>query len=306
MLCSLYLFLTRVSLTLRILFVIGSNSKIIWNSFNQSAIIENLNFENVTISTYNEFLRYCDSLSFKKSTKSLYATIFKAVMSYAYTDGVSQNMLFANRNFSTHFSNDDNTHTYLTSIEVEKLANLKLPERSTFDMVRDVFLIGCYTGQRFSDYSILKISDIMEIEVAGKQYKVIKRKQKKTGKEVLLPILNDNIMSILEKWGGELPKVAISTMNSRIKKVCKLAGITDPITLSVTIGGKEKEIRTTKDKLVSSHTARRSCITNLYIGGKLDLVLIKSISGHKTEQSFYRYLCYSSEECAKKIIQSLM
>lgn len=279
--------------------------KKIWDSFTQSTFNKNLSFSDVEISTYYEFLGYCDSLSFRKSTKCLYATIFKAVMSYAYTDEVSHNMLFANRNFITHFCNEEDSHTYLTNAEIEKLAELNLVKESTYDKVRDVFLIGCYTGQRFSDYSVLKISDIIEMEVDGKKYKVIKKKQKKTGKEVLLPILNDNIIALLDKWGGILPKVAISTMNSKIKKVCKLAGIIDTVKKYETIGGIEKEIILSKDLLISSHTARRSCITNLYLEGKLDLIQIRSISGHKTEQSFYRYLCYSSEECAKKIIQSL-
>ena len=55
--------------------------------------------------------------------------------------------------------------------------------------------------------------------------------------------------------------------------------------------------------MVSSHTARRSYITNLYMEGKLNTEQIRSISGHASEESFKRYLCQNQEEEAKEILR---
>ena len=42
---------------------------------------------------------------------------------------------------------------YLTDKEVNKLRFLDLSEKPLLDIARDIFLIGCYTAQRFSDFS---------------------------------------------------------------------------------------------------------------------------------------------------------
>lgn len=276
----------------------------VWNAFSKEQCKEFI-FDDISMNTYNDFISFCDSLQFRQSTKCLYITILKAVMSYAFTDGTSNNRLFTSRNFRSHLSYRDNTKIYLTHIEINKIEQLNLKNKSTLDKVRDVFLIGCYTGLRVSDYSTLTIQDIETIEMNGNKYQIIRKKQKKTGNEVIIPILNNKILAILKKWGEMLPKTGLSTINDRIKTICYLAGITDTIKKYDNIGGIDKIEVTTKDRMVSSHTARRSCITNLYLDGKLDIVQIMSISGHKTEQAFFKYLCYSSEECAKRIIENL-
>ena len=42
--------------------------------------------------------------------------------------------------------------------------------------------------------------------------------------------------------------------------------------------------------LVTSHTARRSGITNLYLTGIFDTVQMMSISGHKDQRTFFDYI----------------
>ena len=82
-----------------------------------------------------------------------------------------------------------------------------------------------------------------------------------------------------------------------------MAGINGHVVTNANRGGKKsKEVRP-KFELVSSHTARRSYITNLYMEGKLSSEQIRSISGHSSEESFKRYLCQNQEEEAKEIIR---
>ena len=57
--------------------------------------------------------------------------------------------------------------------------------------------------------------------------------------------------------------------------------------------------------LVTSHTARRSGITNLYLTGLFDIVQMMSISGHKDQRTFFDYIKLSSDEIADKIMEKL-
>ena len=57
--------------------------------------------------------------------------------------------------------------------------------------------------------------------------------------------------------------------------------------------------------LVTSHTARRSGITNLYLTDLFDIVQMMSISGHKDQRTFFDYIKLSSDEIADKIMEKL-
>ncbi len=56
-----------------------------------------------------------------------------------------------------------------------------------------------------------------------------------------------------------------------------------------------------KWELVASHTARRSCITNMYLSKKFSVQQMMSISGHKTESMFYKYVKLSLDEYADNV-----
>jgi hypothetical protein len=45
--------------------------------------------------------------------------------------------------------------------ELEKLKKLDLSAKPGMEMMRDLFLVGCYTGLRFSDFSQIKLSNIV-------------------------------------------------------------------------------------------------------------------------------------------------
>lgn len=61
-----------------------------------------------------------------------------------------------------------------------------------------------------------------------------------------------------------------------------------------------------KYELVSSHTARRSSITNLYKSGLLDNREIMSISGHQSERVFENYIKVGTSEQAQRVGKKLI
>lgn len=52
---------------------------------------------------------------------------------------------------------------------------------------------------------------------------------------------------------------------------------------------------------VTSHTARRTGITNMYLSHKYTILQMIHVSGHKTQKTFMDYIKLSSEEIADKI-----
>ena len=56
---------------------------------------------------------------------------------------------------------------YLTESELNSLLKLDLSESKHLDIARDVFLSGCYTAQRYSDYSRIS-KDMVKIYSGNK------------------------------------------------------------------------------------------------------------------------------------------
>lgn len=278
----------------------------LWKAFELKTYNKYLSFSDIDMNTYYNFMEYCDSNMYKKSTKYQYARIFKAAMNYALNEGISANRIHLNRNFSTHASTEASKGVYLTMEEILKLGNIEFDRGDFRDKVRDYFLVGCFTGLRFSDCSSITLSDIVHFEVNGSNHSALIKRQKKTKNEVAIPLLTEDVERILMKYGGRMPRISISGYNKYIKEICHTAGIVGKIRITSIVGGKEVVRWISKDRLVSSHTARRTCITNLYLSGKLDLKQIRDISGHKSEQAFLRYICLSQEENIKSIFKRLV
>jgi integrase len=67
-----------------------------------------------------------------------------------------------------------------------------------------------------------------------------------------------------------------------------------------TVGTRVVKRLVKKYTLVSTHTARRTGATNMYLSG-IPVARIMLLTGHKTEQSFFRYIRIEREENAKTL-----
>ncbi len=81
----------------------------------------------------------------------------------------------------------------------------------------------------------------------------------------------------------------IKKMNNSLKLLGKLAGIDNLIEVSRTKGGRLQRDFKPKYELITTHTARRSACTNMYLAN-IPTRVIMSFSGHKTEKSFLKYI----------------
>lgn len=66
---------------------------------------------------------------------------------------------------------------------------------------------------------------------------------------------------------------------------------------------KDGEVIRTKCQLVSSHTFRRSGVTNMYKMGILSNIEMRSITGRRSEKVFETYIKVSKAEQAQQIAQ---
>ena len=269
----------------------------------------------------DRFVSFMEKNGYMVTSINKYIICFKAMIQNA-MDQELHNNLIALRAFSKKKiqETDKAKEIYLTKAELQAL--YEMPLEGLKDKVRDVFLVGCYTCQRFSDYARLEKENFT---TTAKGTKVVRIVQEKTGNDVVIPILNDNLLHIAEKYGYDIPKVNDVILNRYIKQILKELSSTVP-----SLARKERTLLTMKERekekqglvsferdnkenvikpryeLVSSHTARRSGITNLYLSGNFDTYQMMSISGHKDEKTFYEYIKLSSDEVADSIAKKMI
>lgn len=161
--------------------------------------------------------------------------------------------------------------------------------------VRDLFVIGCLTALRYSDYSTLTAANF------NPDCSYITKITKKTNKKVIIPV-HDYVKEIVKKYENNIDfALSLQHFNRYLKMICKKIELNESITFSYTRGG--KLITETKEKweLISSHTARRSAATNMYLTGRMKTFEIMQLTGHTTEKSFFRYIKITHEDVSKQI-----
>ncbi|SOD96409.1 site-specific integrase [Spirosoma fluviale] len=215
----------------------------------------------------------------------------KVMLKQAHGDGLHTNTIFEHKDFKK-FSEDVDS-VYLTETELTKLYNLNLTSTPGLDKARDLFLIGCYTGLRFSDFMHLRAENIKD--------RILTRNTLKTSERVSIP-LNSKVLAIVAKYNGVPPRpISNQRLNDHLKELCKRAGLTERIEVSRTKGGANETRYPAKWELVGTHTARRSFATNAYLA-KVPPVAIMKITGHRSEKMLLRYIKISSQENAVMLL----
>jgi integrase len=179
---------------------------------------------------------------------------------------------------------------YLSMTEITRIYYFENLTRSQKE-IRDLFVIGCLTGLRYSDYSHLTQNNFIE------NNSQIRIKTRKTGAVVQLPS-HKFVREILEKYAYRIPKPrGIQYFNLAIKQICKMVGLVDTIPYERTIGTEIVRKTFEKWEMISSHTARRSFATNMFLMG-VPPYRIMLITGHRSEKSFFKYVRITREENA--------
>ena len=247
-----------------------------------------IEWDTIDMKFYDAYMDY--QYNVKGNSQNLFGKRIKTLKTFlndAYERGANKHLMY--KGFKVLQKETD--AIYLTEDEIEKIYKLDLTENKRLEKVRDLFIVECNTGVRFED--------LMHIEKENVLKDSIKIKIIKTG-EVLNTLLLPDTQAILKKYNYELPRISNTNYNLYLKEIGKLAGINDTISHNTYKAGKQISIKKKKFELISSHTSRRSFATNMYHRGHSS-VIIMSITGHKKESTFLKYIRITNEEAVKII-----
>ncbi len=236
----------------------------------------------------DDFISYLEDKNLKLGYIKTLLSLIKSMANKAGTSGYAIDPSYQD----VDLKEDYPISVYLSMNEITRIYYFRGLTKKQ-ERIRDLFVVGCLTGLRYSDYSSLTRSDFREDYIV--------KTTKKTRKKVIIPI-HDYVKEIYQKYDGEVsPGLSIQHFNRYLKKICKEIGFNDIITYTYTRGG--KLVTETKEKWekITTHTARRSAATNMYITGRMKTYEIMALTGHTTEKSFFRYIRISDEDKAKKI-----
>ena len=259
---------------------------------------------------------------YARGTIKLYVRYFCHILKVAKKQKYFSGDLSLFGNISNVKVDEKRIEVYLNEGELQALYEMPLSGRQ--EVSRDMFLIGCYTAQGFADASSINKSNF--------DGDIIRLKRKKTGTSARirtdLPFKHNNLIALMEKYGYCAPeKVYGQKVNDDIKVILKelsktMPSLAEPCVTILTKtekdlekAGKRKYVhlvdkngkvdknRVIKPKYecVSTHTARRSGITNLVLTGNLDNYDIQNIAGHKSVKQTEGYCKATGDDIAERL-----
>ena len=270
----------------------------VWKDFEKGR--RHTRFEDVDLALYDELIQFFYARGLSQSTIGRHIRHLKSIMDRAHQEELHSlvpSRTYRHKRFAA--PEFEATVVYLTKDELQNLIELDKTDFPHYETYLDVFLVGCYTAMRYSDYSRITKDQIKQKKVNGRTVYQIEKTTKKTKDKLHIPVRSE-LEEIFKKYDYQLPRTHEQKMNQYIKEMCLKVGITELIEVEKMKGGKRMLLQVPKYKLISTHTARRTGVTNMYLEG-IPTVYIRKITGHKTEKSFNRYLRVSSEEAAGKM-----
>jgi integrase len=261
--------------------------------YKKSRFLRKLNWESFTMDWYYDFMEFyvqergANNNTFGKMIKTL-----KTFLNAATDQGYNNCLTYRDKRFKVY--QEEVTHIYINEYEIQQLLDIDYSDNQKRQAIRDLFVIGCYTGLRFGDFK-----QINENNISNDRLRI---KTHKTGKYVVIP-LHPTVKQIIEKYNGKLPhSYCCSIVNAELKLIGKKAKFYDTVTQVRTHGTQRKETIFEKWQLLSTHCARRSFATNLFKQG-FPAISIMKITGHKSEKTFMRYIKVTEDEVATMLEQ---
>lgn len=259
---------------------------------------EVIDFDTINMDFYDKFINYLTfTKEYKQNTIGKHIQNLKAVLNSATIGGKNSNMIFKSPKFKKPTENSIQIH--LNEIEIEEMYQLDLSTNKRLERVRDLFIVGCWTGLRYSDFSKLRKENFRDGFI-----NVDINKTKEQG--LIIPI-HPFVEQIMIKYQGNENSLPNAISDDKMRKYLKEIGekipsLKDYYIKSFTQKGKRVEQKERKYNLIGTHTARRSFATNMYNEDNgIDTLDIMAITNHKTEKAFLTYIKTTKKEHAIKI-----
>jgi len=240
-----------------------------------------------------DFDNWMNKQGYSDTTMLLYHTYMKSIIKSAIRKGYMEDNPYDGMSFS--YKNESSKTIYLEEWEIQSIHQCQV-KGTRRNIVKDYFVISCYTAL---DWSTIRTLNRNSFYDKGK-HQFIRIQRIKTKTNVIIPV-HPIVKEIMDKYNWSLPQLNINIdwYNDLVKSIAREAGINS----LVSITDKQQEKLVQKWELVSSHTGRRSAATNMYLAGIRPLQ-IRLITGHKTEESFLKYIRISKQYNADLVAES--
>jgi integrase len=254
-----------------------------------------LDFDNMDLDFYHDYVEFITKqMNLSPNAIGKDIQIIKLILREAFERHATDKRAFESKRFRVVREQPDTI--YLTEEELQEISKIDLENNQRLEIVRDLFLIGCYTGMRYSDYTNITKDQIDE------DFNKMRYRQCKTGQLVVLPVKKEAKL-LIAKYINRLPEInALPEVkyNSKINAALKIIGKKSALLLKnysyrKTNGGITTHVQHPKWERLSTHTARRTFATNELKNGT-PVSLIMSATGHLTEKSFWKYIRATPEE----------
>ena len=270
-----------------------------------------LTFDNITQEWAKHFTLWMEANGVASpNTQSKIFQVIKQVMS----DAAEQTIVIdgelvpyhSNKHFKKFSTKRvDTTKHFLTLGELEKLWSYDLSSDKSKEVVRDYFLIMCYTGLRISDVLSLDKTNFFK-DVDGSEFirlYTFKGRNVKKDNEVVIPVLPE-LKKIMDKYEYVLPEpLSERKHNEYIKQIVKAAGI-ERIEQHKT--SDKKGTTTTVDihEKISNHSGRYTFINFMLNDYSINPHELMKITGQSLKV-LMGYERGKKEENAKKVLQKI-
>lgn len=292
-------------------------SMTVWATF-QKETKKTYDFDDIDMPLYFKYTEWMKARNYAINTVGKHIKNLKSILRCAESEGYNQNQKFKDKRFKGTRVEVDSI--YLTKEDLEKFCAVDLSKMPVgYQQARDIFLVGCWTAQRVSDYNNIirdaiqsytkrTIVDVPDPENPGKtkpeiqtrEVMYINIRQHKTGAKVAVPCSTE-LKNILERYNYQMPHLADQVINRYIKEIGKMAGLDEMVEMVETKGGTKTTVKYEKYKLIHSHTARRTGATLMYLAG-MDVYDIMKITGHSSPNMLKKYIKADQLEVVDKII----
>ncbi|MFW6275142.1 MAG: phage integrase SAM-like domain-containing protein [bacterium] len=260
-----------------------------------------LQFSDINLEFFDNLYKYTfetekseDETELENNTFATYLAKFKSFLEWANDKGYYSGL--EHRKYS--FSEKEKSVVCLTPDEFKTLYNYDF-ENERLRKTRDLYCFGCLTGLRYSDVQSLRYEHFQDGYIV--------KNITKTKEIDRIPIL-PQAQVIIDRYNTgsiyPLPRLSNVKMNKYIKECCDKADIDAPTVKYRYRGNQITETVHPKHELITYHTARKTFITLAYIKG-LDTKIIKSITGHKNDSTFDKYLKIADEMKKEKMLQAM-
>ena len=177
-----------------------------------------ITFDDIDKPFADRFIQFLQKKGFMANTINKNVTCFRKLCNLAAMEGYNKNAVSLKVWKDRTVKEDEKrAEIYLTDEEIDAMYNLKLTGEN--EIVHDIFVLGYFSCQRCSDYCRLREENFVKYDKGLGQITLI---QKKTGRVVNVPIYDDRVYELCDKYNYDFPEISEQKMNLKIKAVATL------------------------------------------------------------------------------------